>query len=392
MTQKDITTPSNKKIRQALFTLYFCMGICFSTWASRIPTIKENLNLDDADWGTVLLMIPIGMVCGMAISGFVVSKFGSRRIFPFMMVAYLGSLLLIGFSTSEITLNMSLLISGFFSNFCNISLNTQAITLEKKYDKPIMASFHGGWSLAGLIGSAIGLLMSSLHIIPSTHFIIMSSILLIVVMLNIRYLQEDRIKEVVIEENTTSARNKKPESFLYWLGIVAFFGMAAEGAMSDWSGIYFTEISGAKLEYAPLGLAAYMVTMTSGRFIADKASHRWGSKRIVQASGLLISIGLFTSVLLPHIITTLIGFMIIGAGTAGIVPTIYSLAGKRTRINTSIALTIVSSVSFLGFLVGPPIIGYISSVSNLRFSYALIGVFGLLIVFLPTKMSVFRKE
>ncbi len=136
-------------------------------------------------------------------------------------------------------------------------------------------------------------------------------------------------------------------------GIVGFCGMAAEGAMSDWSGLYLIDVVGTPSNIAPIGLAAYMVTMASGRFLIDKATQKWGGrKRVLQAGGTLITIGLFSAVALPHFITTIIAFMIIGFGTAGIVPSIYSVAGQRTKISTSIALTIVSSVSFLGFLMG----------------------------------------
>lgn len=206
-----------------------------------------------------------------------------------------------------------------------------------------MASFHGTWSLAGLVGSAVALLMSSLLISPSTHFIIISIIILIVLFINYKYLQEDTVKD---EANTTSMNKQKPENFLYWLGILSFFGMIAESTMFDWSGIYFTQVSGATLKSAPLALLVFMVTTTLGRFFIDNAIHKWGARKVIQIEGLLVSIGLFMSVLLPGVITTLIGFMFIGAGSAGIVPIVYSIIGKNTKINTSIALTIVSSIGF----------------------------------------------
>lgn len=388
---KETKQYTRKRIRQAIFVLYFCMGICFSSWASRIPDIKNTLGMDDAAWGTILLMIPIGQICGMSISGFMVSKIGSRKIFPIAISGYVISLLFVGFSASEISLIFSLIVFGFFGNFCNIALNTQAITLESKYDKPIMASFHGGWSMAGLFGSVIGLLMSTLKVIPFIHFICVGILIIVAMLINKRYLQQDLVKEV-IETEEKPKRRKRPESFLYWLGIVAFCGMAAEGAMSDWSGIYFTKIVGAPIDLAPLALAVYMVMMASGRFLVDKATQLWGAKRVVQTGGLLIFSGLAVAVLFPYMISSLIGFMIIGAGTASIVPTIYSIAGKRSKISTSMALTIVSSVSFLGFLLGPPVIGYVSELTNLRVSYGIIGLLGLLIIFIPSRMSVFRKN
>lgn len=382
---------SRERIRLAIFSLYCCTGICFSSWASRIPDIKTSLGLGDAAWGTILLMIPIGQICGMTISGLVISKIGSNRIFPVALVAYVLALLLVGVSASEYALIMSLIVFGFFSNFCNISINTQSVTVENMYDKPIMASFHGGWSLAGLIGAAIGLLMSTLHINPLLHFSVVGVLVLITLIINKPYLQPDP-KKVKDPADIASKKRNKPETFLFLLGIVAFCGMAAEGAMADWSGLYLIDVVGAANNIAPLGLAAYMVTMASGRFLIDKATQKWGRQRVLQAGGTLITVGLFMAVALPYLITTIIAFMIIGFGTAGIVPTIYSVAGQRTKIPISIALTIVSSVSFLGFLLGPPIIGYISSVTNLRYSYALIGLFGICIVVFASIIKIFRID
>lgn len=378
-----------KRIRLAIFFLYFCTGICFSSWASRIPDIKTSLGLDDAAWGTILLMIPIGQICGMTISGFVVSKLGSRKIYPYGLVGYVLALLFIGLSVSEYALIISLIVFGFFGNFTNIAINTQAVTLENMYNRPIMASFHGGWSLAGLGGASVGLLMSSLHLEPVYHFAIIGVLVLITLFINKKYLQPD-LKKVKDPAETASKKRNKPESFLFLLGIIAFCGMAAEGAMSDWSGLYLIDVVGTSKSIAPIGLAAYMVTMASGRFLIDRFTQKWGRKRVLQMGGVLIAVGLFTAVAFPYFITTIIAFMIIGFGTAGIVPTIYSIAGEKTKISTSIALTIVSSVSFLGFLMGPPLIGYISQATNLRYSYALIGFFGIAIIVLVSTIKLFK--
>lgn len=380
-----------KRIRYAVFSFYFTQGLCFSTWASRIPDIKNFLNMEDAAWGTILLMIPIGQICGMTLSGLLVSKVGSKPILTIANICYGLMLLVIGFAQTEYALMMSLIAFGFFGNFCNIATNTQGITIEQMYDKPIMASFHGGWSLAGLTGASIGLLMSGMMIQPIYHFSVVVILVLINNVINNKYLQPD-IKRVKSPEEIAERKKNKPENFLYMLGLVAFCGMAAEGAMSDWSGVYMQKIVGVSEHLAPMGLTAYMITMATGRFVVDRASQRWGQQRIIQCGGLLIFIGLFLAVILPYTITTLIGFMVIGFGTCSIVPTIYSIAGKKTRIPTGLALTIVSSISFLGFLLGPPVIGYISQVSNLRFSYALVGMFGLCIVILASRLDIFKQK
>lgn len=267
----DITTNtiSKERIRLAIFCLYFCSGMCFSSWASRIPDIKNSLGLGDAAWGTILLMIPIGQICGMTISGLLISRVGSKRILPLALTGYVLALLLIGLSGSEYALIMSLIFFGFCGNFCNISVNTQAVTLEATYNKPIMASFHGGWSLAGLAGASVGLLMASLKFKPIYHFCIIGTLVLIAVYINMRYLQAD-LKKHKDPSDVAARKKNKPEKFLFLLGIVAFCGMAAEGAMADWSGLYLIDVVGTPVHMAPIGLAAYMITMASGRFVSTK--------------------------------------------------------------------------------------------------------------------------
>ena len=387
---------SIKRIRYAIFTFYFCQGLGFASWASRIPDIKATIGLDDAAWGTILLMGPIGQVCSMTISGLLVSRLGSKKTLIISAIGYILTLVPIGLATTEYALIIGLIIFGFFGNLCNIAVNTQGVNIESLYNKPIMSAFHGGWSLAGFTGSLIGLLMINLRLSPIQHFVFVIVLVAFAILANHKYLLLDKKKNETPGADYLQEREKrrmaKPEKFLFLLGFVAFCGMASEGAMFDWSGLYFKDIVEAPESLVPVGFAAFMITMASGRFIADKAIQRWGRRRIVQTSGILISIGLFTAVAFPNIVTTTASFMIIGLGVSSIVPIIYSTAGQKTKISTGMALTIVSSISFFGFLLGPPVIGYISHVSNLRYSYALIGIFGICIFILGSRLSVFKDN
>ncbi|MFT4073748.1 MAG: MFS transporter [Dysgonamonadaceae bacterium] len=380
-----------KRVRLAIMLFYFCQGLCFSSWAGRIADIKLSMGLNDAAWGTILLMIPIGQACGMTLSGILVSKVGSNRIYSYSLMGYSLALILCGLSTSQYALIMSLIIFGFFGNFCNISVNTQATIVEAKYQRHIMASFHGGWSFAGFVGAGISLLMTSLEIKPVYHFILICLLNMVCLALNKQYLQEDIKKERIRSRNGEKNSNK-PETFLYMIGIIAFFGMASEGSIADWSGIYLIEIVKVAEKYAPLGLFAYMITMASGRFLIDGACERWGQKRVVQTCGICIAVGLGLIVAFPILPVVIPAFMIVGLGTSSIVPVVYSIAGQNTKISTGMALTIVSSISFMGFLMGPPLIGYISHAYNLRFAYALVACLGLCITIFTSRIQIFGKD
>ena len=383
---------SLKRTRYSVFAFYFCQGLIFSNWASRIPDIKGHLLLDDSKWGTMLLMLALGQVIGMSMSGFLVSKFGGKNILLIALPLCLSIMLPISFTTSVYVFIPSLILYGIFSNFLNISVNTQGISIEAMYEgKSIMSSFHGGWSLGGFAGALVGQLMLFLGVIPFYQTILTALLVAIIALFNFKFLPKE-IKKQASDGSNEEKKSWKPERFLYILGIVAFCGMFIEGTMFDWSGIYFKDVIQVKPGLVPLGLAGFLGMMATGRFISDKAADKWGRLAVIKVSGSCSFCGLLLAILFPNIIVATLGFMLVGLGTSSVVPMIYSIAGKKTKIPTSIALTVVSSISFLGFLIGPPIIGYIAAATNLRYSFIVGAAFAIIIIILTSRVNVFKKE
>lgn len=374
---------TNRQIRIAVSVFFFCQGLCFSSWASRIPDIKASLHLTNAALGSILLALPAGQLTAMPFSGRLVTRFGSKNVLRVGVLLYSIGLTNMGLATQPWHLALALYIFGLCGNMCNISVNTQAIAAEKLYSRPIMTSFHGVWSSAGVAGAAIGLLMMKLNLAPYLHFWIIAIVVCAAGTIFQKYLQSGR--------SSIKQENKKffsrPNGTLVQLGIVAFCSMASEGAMFEWSGVYFQQIVHTPQSFTVFGFFSFMTMMATGRFVGDKLIARFGRKRMLQISGALISTGLFTAVLFPHIITATAGFLIVGLGVSSVVPMIYSSAGKVPNVPPGIALASVSSISFLGFLMGPPVIGYIAEIYTLRHSFAVIGLLGFAIAFLVSKMK-----
>ena len=153
---------NKKRARFAVSLVYFCMGLAFASWASRIPDIKTFLNLSDGVFGSILFALPVGQFLMMPFSGKLVTRFGSDVVLKFALPAYTIALSCIGLVQAGWQLAIVLFLFGVAGNACNISINTQGVAAEKLYGRPIMASFHGGWSLAGFTGALIGLLMINL--------------------------------------------------------------------------------------------------------------------------------------------------------------------------------------------------------------------------------------
>ena len=205
--------------------------------------------------------------------------------------------------------------------------------------------------------------MINLEVPPQWHFIIVVLVVWFIVWINHPYLLENRSE---IEAGMVRRRFlRKPDGLLLQLGIIGFCSMASEGAMFDWSGIYFKDVVKAPASLVVLGYTSFMIMMAGGRFMADYLISKIGRKRLLQVCGVMISAGFFTSVLFPYLVPSTIAFMVIGLGVSSIVPTVYSAAGSHTKVPAGMALATVSSVSFLGFLMGPPLIGYISELAEI---------------------------
>lgn len=394
---------SKEHIRFAVLSFFLAQGLCFSSWASRIPDIKEIFTVNDAlYWGIVLFMIPVGKFVAIPLAGYLVSKLGSRIMVQISIMGYALSLFAIGTALNIYMLGVFLFCFGVFWNLCDISLNTQGIGIERLYGRTIMASFHGGWSLAACLGALIGFIMIVSDITPFWHFTLIAALILLLTMVSRRYLQDDvstaDVKEEAVEDKSEKWQYiKKPEMLLIKLGLVGLFALVVESAMFDWSGVYFESVLRVP-KSLQIGFLVFMVMMTVGRFLANYAYRIWGKQRVLQLSGAFIFIGFFTSALLGStvdsmalkVIVNSFGFMLVGLGISSMVPTIYSLVGAKSKTPVGIALTILSSISFIGSLVAPLLIGAISQAFNMEYAYMVVGLLGLCILLMTTFSKVFR--
>ena len=384
------TLANKKRIRLSVTLFYFSMGVMFASWASRIPDIKTKLQLNDAIFGTILFAMPVAQFLMMTFSGKLVTRFGSRKIILFALPLYSICLSNIGLVREGWQLAIALFLFGLTGNLCNISINTQGVAAERIYHRPIMASFHGGWSLAGFTGALIGLTMINLKIVPYLHFVTVILIVWTIIWFNHKYLLEG--KPAMDPDVPKRKFFNRPDKELIQLGIIGFCSMASEGAMFDWSGIYFKDVVSAPSSLVILGYTSFMIMMASGRFLADFVISKIGRKRLMQICGIMISTGLYMAVLFPFLVTSTIAFMLVGLGVSSIVPSVYSAAGRHTKVPPGIALATVASVSFLGFLMGPPLIGYISQAAGLRYSFAVIGIFGVGITLMVSRINVLNRQ
>lgn len=370
-----------RSYRIATCIFFFIAGLTYSSWACRIHDVKAYFSLNNAELGSVLFSLPVGLMISLPISGWMVTRMGSRRVlitagllFPFM-------LWMVGLAAQIWQLVILLFLFGFMNNVFEIAMNTQAVGIETLYKRSIMASFHGLWSLAGFTGVGIGTLAIAMNWPVWIHFPVIAILCWTLVFIAWKnLLPED-------EPSEPGPLFAKPDSNILKLGLIAFASMVTEGTMFDWSGIYFQKVIAVPESLTTVGYIAFMGTMAGGRFAADNIVTRFGVKYVLQFSGIISTTGLLLAVIFPNIYTATLGFLLVGIGVSSVVPLVIALAGKSKTLPPGVAIAAVSTVGFLGFLMGPPVIGFIAEAMSLRWSFTLIAILGFGTTLLASKIK-----
>lgn len=374
---------SKTKQRISLSTYFFISGFFFSTWASRIPTIKTLFELNEAQLGNLLLTMPVGSLVGLPISGWLVSRFESRH--PLLASATSVSLALIwiGFADNLYVLVGAVSLFAFSFRIFNIAMNTQSITLQKSYTRKIVGSFHGLWSTGGLTGVAVSTLMVKMDVPMHRHLLAVAIIGFLVAVLAYRFL-------LTKDRSTGGSKLKlgKPDKFIVYLGMLVFFAALCEGGMFDWSGVYFKEVVGE--EVFTLGYLIFMLFMAFSRFFSDKIMERIGMPKTYIISSSFIASGVLLMIAFPHFWPAMVGFSLVGLGVAAVVPMTFLLAGTSKKYSAGMAISIITTYSIVGMLLGPPLIGYLAHLFNLKVSFVLFFIAGLMLI--PMSQLFFKHQ
>jgi MFS family permease len=363
------------KSRIGIGILFLLCGLNFATWATRIPDFKQLLHLSDAALGTVLMGLPIGSMVSLPLAGWLIAKYNSKIICLIAICLYVVVIPLIGFSTSALALFAGLFLFGMSGDILNIAVNTQVISLEKKTSKIMMSSFHAIFSVGLMLGALLGGLVVTFHIGFKAHFygIALLNLLLI-----------PSFYFFLLPDESTAKKNEESKSYIFNLGTyliilacIAFCGMLCEGAMADWISLYFAEKIKSNSLPNTIGFTSFAAAMVIGRLAGDYLSNKFQVKKILVINGILVAVGMVITLVFPQLLIKVVGCFIIGLGISTIVPLIYSKAGTQTRIAPSIAIAGVSSIAYVGFLLGPVLIGYIADIISLQYALVLLIILGL---------------
>jgi len=365
--------PGLRSSRATIAFLFFACGFLFGSWVAHIPGVQTRFALSEARLGGLLLLIAVGAVLTMLVSGGLIQRFGSHRVALAGSLAYAVSLPGLFLAPSIPVLGFALLVSGAGGGALDVAMNDQAVLVQRRYGRPIMSSFHALFSIGGLAGAGVGALVLRLSGTPLQHGLAAAALVAGISALTFRYLvRDDPGDEVPLFGITLDRR-------LAALSGLIFVCFMSEGIVADWSGLYLRDHVGATDSVAPLAFAAFSLTMTTGRFLGDRIVHRFGQTATALAGGVLAAGGTTVALSAPAPGGAIAGFLLVGAGLSNLVPMIFTKAGNLRGLPSSAGLATVSVAGYGSFLAGPPLVGYLAELTSLPRALTLLVLFGLAI-------------
>lgn len=374
--------------RVAVTTFFFITGFISATWIARIPAAAQALSLSTASVGTLLLFSGVGAVSALQIVGRLIDRFSSARVATVFGLLYALALSGLALAPVPVALGVALFLFGFTAGAVDVAMNAQGVEVERRFDKTIMGSLHGAWSLGGLAGAGLGAAAASLGIGLLPHFLAGSTLAVAALLWARRGQIPDHSAIAAAADATPQAPAKRrrlfslPPRSLRLLGVIAFCGAIGEGAASDWSGLFIHKNLGAGQGIAAVGFAAFSATMLTGRFAGDYLVQRFGRVPVVRTAGVVAVVGMLLAIVPRTVPAAIIGFGVVGLGISVVMPTVFSAAGMTRGISSGRAVAMVATIGYSGFLVGPPVLGWFAKLTSLEWSLALVsGLFVLIALF-----------
>ncbi len=369
MANEQIQAPASvpRAARLAVAGLFFLTGVTFASWAVRIPAVQTRLVLSPGELGVALLGTAAGELVSMNLAGYLATRFGSRSITVMASACLSVMLPILALASTLPVLVAALVLFGASFGSVNVAMNTQGVAVERRYGRSIFNSFHACYSLGGLTGSLSGGLAAAHDIAPRPHFLGVAFLGIILTLSVAHFLLPSRT-----DAQGAGVAFARPTRTLLALGLVAFCVLLGEGAMADWSAVYLHTILGVGVGLAAAGYAAFSIVMAVGRGLGDQLTNRLGPRVMVRLGGLVAAGGLTLALVVNWVPLALVGFGLVGAGFSVIFPLTLSAAGRTSKQVSGTAIATVAMCGYVGFLVGPAVIGFGADALSLRVALGIV--------------------
>jgi MFS family permease len=351
--------------RRAVSLIFLINGAFFATWAVNIPGLRDALTLSEAQIGGALLAIGLGALITMPLTGGWTARHGSGPVTRVAVVACMLSLAVPFLVPSYLGLVLTLTLLGAANGSLDVAMNAQGVTVEQTLSRPVLSRLHAYFSLGGVLGAGLGTLLVG-RVPMQTHVLLVVGVTTLVGILAGRFLLLDPpVTDPPATETSPqpSRRRVGISSAALLLGLLCFLGMLSEGANYDWAALYFRDVLEQAGGSAGIGYTAFVVTMTLGRWFGDQARGRLGDEAIVRVGAAVTALGLGLALLAQGPVFAAFGFALSGLGLSNVVPVLYGAAGHALAGR---GIAQVATIGYGGFLLGPPLIGFVAQHAGLR--------------------------
>lgn len=360
--------------RRAVNAAFFANGFVVGHWAPKIPVMVERLGITESVLGQLIILFGVGALAALIVGAWLVTKFGSVTILRWTSLMLAPSLWLLTITPDVWTTALAMLWLGMFLGAMDNAMNANGVVVEVALDKPVMSSYHGFWSLGGVVGGLTGGALIA-WFGELGHSIIVSIVVLALILWAWRHYMSDTAMDADFEANAEAAgldaKSKGlPKSIgIYVLGIVTMLSFAPEGTIIDWSGLYLKDELGSPLIVSGYAVAAFSATMALMRFFGDSVRARFGDRHTFIVSCFVAAVGLFIGGAANSFYGACFGFLISGIGMANVVPVLFSTAGRYPGVRPSIGIAIITAFGYGGLLFIPALLGSIAETYSIGIIY-----------------------
>jgi len=365
--------------RAGVTAVFFVDGALFATWASRIPALSSRVGATTGVLGLALLAPAVGAVIAMPLVGRRLPGRSSRTFCRVALAGLMAAIVLPALARSVPALVGALFVVGVTNSTLDLAMNAQGVSVERNLRRPILSSLHAAFSFGGFAGAALGALAAALSVAPLPHFLVAAALFGIPGLIGTRPLLA---RDEDADAHAPTMRWRALPSRLALLGIACLFCLMAEGGASDWSAKLVHDDLAGTAALGAIAYAVFSVAMGSGRLLSDRLWARWGSVGLLRRCGALAAVGFAAGLAAGTAPAAIVGFAALGLGLAGVVPTLFRAGADQPGVSTGPALAAVTSLGYLGFLGGPPLIGGVAQLTSLRLAAVIMVFAGLLVALL----------
>ena len=379
--------------RAAVTATFISHGLLFASWTAHIPHVKLALGLSDSTLGLVLLATPVGAVGAMLIVGRLLPRLGSRVLTRICLLGYCAAGPFVGLASSPLLLVVALFVWGAFQGSLDVAMNTQAVAIEGSQRRHLMPSFHGAWSVGAFAGAGVGAIAVAAHVSLAPQLLVLALPVLAAAAIFNHSLIAREDERDIHEGPAEAARGRGPlPRATVILGATVFAAMLCEGATADWSAVYLRGPVHAGPATAGLGYAAFALVMAAVRLSGGQLLVRLPANRLLPTLAALGTAAMAIALAADTQLTALIGFALLGAGLALVVPTVFRAAGNLPGLAPGVGIATVSAYGWAGFVCGPPLIGTLAGISGLRAALAVIPALTLIITLVTARVGVIHSS